>query len=334
MTNLFNTDVISESRSSNRAKILEAATLFNKGMNGGFAAQAQLKEAFSTSDFPVFLGSALEIEAIASFKERPAEWQGVAYKTKVNDFKEKRLGDLFGIDEFKDVPEGAEYPAGTLNEELRTISVGKTGLRYELTWETIVNGDFDRLANLPQRLAQAARNTEDRKVFSALLAADGNGVNTGFFTGDAAPTNLPLNYENLRAAIASVKLREGLNGEPVDASNLILVVPPALSGLANDLMAMTEIQTVEGKTTVKGGNALRNEIKRVVEVRALAKLNTAAAAATTWFLIPAPESANPALAIAHLTGRENPDIRVKNDQGQSVTGGSLDPREGSFDEDT
>ena len=66
----------------------------------------------------------------------------------------------------------------------------------------------------------------------------------------------------------------------------------------------------------------------------LTLVNTGAAAATTWFLLPAPSTGRPAIVSAFLRGHESPDLRMKSDAGNRVGGGALPGEEGSFDDDT
>ena len=57
--------------------------------------------------------------------------------------------------------------------------------------------------------------------------------------------------------------------------------------------------------------------------------------AKTWFLLPGPNTnVKPAAGVAFMAGEESPDLRVKNDQGNRIGGGSVGPEEGSFDDDT
>ncbi|MDK6900912.1 hypothetical protein, partial [Streptococcus agalactiae] len=70
---------------------------------------ATLKEAFSTSDFPVLLGQGLQATAITTYKDTPKEFEDVVFDTTVPDFNRRRLVDLWGADEFERVREGEEY---------------------------------------------------------------------------------------------------------------------------------------------------------------------------------------------------------------------------------
>lgn len=314
-----------------KERIIEASRLFNDGMTGKPFARARLIEAFSTSDFPTTLAKAFDVEAIQHFKQYTPEWSQFVDDFKVADFRPKKLRDLFGSNDFLDVNEGEEYKAGTLDETEYEIKAGKTGRAYGLTWELMLNGDFTELAKLPERLANAARKVEDTKVFEQFVTAQG--PNTGFFKGETAPEVKPLNADNLQQAIEKIVVREKYDGELVDASNLILLVPPALQFKAKQILATTELEVTDGNKKVKIPNPFSGLVTLIVS-RGLQKIDKSAKAAGTWYLFPGKGSENPALGKATLVGHESPDIRVKRDQGQSVGGGDIPIEEGSFKEDT
>lgn len=332
-SDFLHADKIEEARPANFAGVLEAAKTFKAGLTGGFRAKANLQEAFTTSDFPKLLAPALGVETLDLFKAYTPEWQGIADTGSVPDFDTKKYVSLHDLDEFEDVAQGEEYKGSALVESEYEMSVGKTGKVIGLTWELNLSRNWTSLAKLPERLSSAARKTEDAKVFGALLDPKG-GPSKKLFTGVSAPANVPLTYENLRAALSALRLREGYDGELIDASQFNLVVHPALKDTADGILAITEVQTVEGGTTVKTTNAVRGSINSVVAPRALAKYDTGNKAATTWYLLPVPGSGNPAIVKVGLDGHEEPDIRVNNTQGLQAGGGQVDPVQGSFKDDT
>lgn len=158
-----------------QARVLEAAKLFNEGARGkAAAAEYRLKEAFSTSDFPVLLGKAFDIEVQSTYATITPEWNQVARETRLRDFRPKKLIELNGAqDTFEDVLEGEEYKSVSLTESEYEIGIGKTGRSYGLTFELRKNNDYSELMDFPGRLATAARNTEDAKVFAALVTKSG-----------------------------------------------------------------------------------------------------------------------------------------------------------------
>ena len=92
------------------------------------------------------------------------------------------------------------------------------------------------------------------------------------------------------------------------------------------------METRGGDVTTTTSNAIAGAVDVVVDPNLL--INTGANAATTWFLLPAPNTARPAVVAAVLAGHESPDLRVKADTGTRAGGGSIAPEQGSFDDDT
>ncbi|MFI8595875.1 Mu-like prophage major head subunit gpT family protein [Rothia koreensis] len=335
MTSSFlDLEKIAEAKPENLDNVVEAVRVFQKGMTGGFAHRARLQEAFTTADFPQLLSRGLDIELMDRFKNITPDWQAVADEYTVNDFRPKKLVDLFGISDFDDVNQGEEYKGAALQEAAFEIQVGKTGRTVGLTWELNLNQDWDAINRLPERIAKAARRTEDKKVFNTLFNDRDGGFAYNLFTVDDLPNNLPLTAANLQKVLEAMAKRKDYNEDPVDASKMVLMVHPSLKFQAERIVNSDTIETTEGKTKTTEKNPFRGTVT-VHAPQALAAYAKGDKAATTWFLLPAPGSSNPALAKVNLRGHEDPDIRVKNDQGTNPTGGGvISPDEGSFADDT
>ncbi|MCP3426022.1 Mu-like prophage major head subunit gpT family protein [Rothia sp. AR01] len=333
-SDFLHADKIEQARPSDFTGVLEAAKTFKAGLTGGFRAKANLQEAFTTADFPKLLAPALGIEALDLFRAHTPEWQGIVDTAGVPDFTEKPYVGLHDLDEFDDVAQGEEYKGAPLTETGYKIQVGKTGRAIGLTWELNLSRNWSTLAKLPQRLASAARRTEDAKVFGCLIDPRG-GPSKTLFTGPSAPTRLPLTYDNLLTALGALRLRKGEDGQLIDVDRFTLVVHPALKTAAEAILNITEVQTTQGGTATKTGNGVRASIASLVAPRALAKYDTANKAETTWYLLPEPGSTTPAIAKVSLDGHEEPDLRVSNTQGlRAGGGGPIDPMQGSFKDDT
>jgi hypothetical protein len=318
-----------------KARVLEAAKLFNEGARGvSAAAEYRLKEAFSTSDFPVLLGKAFDIEVQSTYREITPEWRTLARETRLKDFRPKKIIDLNGgQDTFEDVAEGEEYKGASLSEFEYEIGIGKTGRTYGLTFELRKNNDYSDLMDFPGRLATAARNTEDAKVFASLVTAAG--PNTAFFkAGNGnAPTALPLTRDNVQTAVKAIWKRKNREGVPFRAlgTKLLLVVAPTLQFEAERAVTPTIPDPAGGTNPIV--NPLYGKVTVVVSER-LGLIDVSAKADTTWYILPDPASANPALYKATMLGEEQPDIRVKRDQGERVGAGAVGIDEGSFSDDT
>ena len=318
------------------AKAVEASKLFNEGITGRNPFKhAMLKEALTRADFNLYLGKAFDIEMLAKYADYTPEWRQLAAETKVKNFKPKTFRDLFGGRGALDkVAEGAEYKERNKDSAEYEITAGKFGNTFKLTFELIKNDELDGLRSLPDDLAQGAIETEDKTAFEAFVSA--TGPNTAFFktANGNAPTALPFTRANVQAAYVAISKRKDKNNYPVRiaSAKLLIVVPAALLFDAEQIVNSPTIPDPNGGAgTVP--NPLAGKFKVVVSDY-LTVVNVSAKADTTWYILPAPTSPRPALVVAKMIGEENPDIRVKADQGNRVGGGSIAPDEGSFGDDT
>lgn len=320
------------------ARIVEAADLWHDALHmgglTGMKARVALAEALTTSDFPYLLGGVFDRELLASYQQLPSVWKAFARRVTVRDFRAKELIDLLGGQAILgSVGQGAEYPARKTTEAKYSLTVGKRGARFPLTWEMVVNDDLDAFRDLPGRLAQSAIDTEDYLATSLLVIA--GGANTAFFKAgnNNAATALALSDVNLGAALTAISTRTDSDGRPIVINGTVLVVPPALEILALQILNATELRIVDGSVTRIVGNYLRGKVTLVVDPW-LPVIATDAKTGTRWFVLPAATAARPAVAMGFLRGQEEPDLRVKSDTGNRVGGGAIDPMEGSFDDDT
>lgn len=319
-------------------RILEARRLFDRVLQGDLRARADVMETMTTSDFPILLGAAYGRELLAEYEGIAPVWQRFSARRVRPNFKAGKLVELLGgRAELDKVAEASEYPARKVLEGGYEWKVDKYGARIPLTWEMLVNDELDAFRDLPTRLATAARETEDIVTARALFNADGTGVNTDFFkAGNGnAPATAELTSESLEAALQAISTRKDSEGRPVIVSGAVLVVPPSLEMTARRILNATEIRrqsgTGSGSTITTEPNYMRGMVELVVNPWFA---YVAPTLATTWFVLPNPNSARPAVVTGFLRGNEAPDLRVKADTGNRVGGGAVAPEEGSFDDDT
>ncbi len=314
-------------------QILEARELFERAMNGNLRARAELEETLTKTDFPILLGAAYGRELQQEYGAIAPIWNRFAKRLMVNDFRPRKLVDIMGgRGALEKVREAAEYPARSASESEREFSVDKYGARFPLTWEMIKNDDLGAFRDFPQRLATAARETEERIALAPFFNAAGNGLSA--FYSAQANAGKDLNRANLNAAFQAIAQRKDVDGRPVIVTEPILMVPTALAQTAADII---NVIRNEDPTTgdVREGNGL-TRTPTVVENPWLDIVGAGYSNnAKTWYLLPAPSgNVKPAAGLAFMGGEETPDLRVKNDQGNRVGGGSIGPEEGSFDDDT
>jgi hypothetical protein len=315
-------------------KVLEAARLFSEGINGrSHTARAVLTEAFTTSDFPVLLGDAFEREARATYQGVTDETALIAPVESVRDFRGKKLNDIFAADYFEQVGEGEEYkstnPFQETEIDLRPIKYGRN---FGLTWELLLAGDFDRLVQFPTILGNGAADTRNRVIYERIV--DGGQLNGDYFseTGTAA-----LSYQALRDAKAHLAQQVNQHDDPIDLSQLVLIVPPALE---DEAVAITSARNISRVHDDGAGNVTELEQSnplagiQVQVSREFGKLLDSGLRHSAWALVPGARTENPTLARVTLAGHPDVDIRVKRDQGERVGGGQVGYQEGSFDNDT
>lgn len=320
----------------------KATTMLSEAFQNAWGSDVKLAEAFSTSDFKLAAFAELDKEMVAQYTELPSVWEQYTDQTTVRDFRPKRLlsrwRNNLGLAR---VPELTEYPADDRRgADEYGISVAKYGRRFAISWEAWLNNEaIGELEDLPGELARQAKETEMINALSNLLLVDpatnlAASVNTNFFKAgnNNAPTALALTRENLKTVLDGMATKEDPHtGRVVARPDVVVVIPKALEPMMLSIVTATIIRTTTGSVQTEQANEFAN-LAYVVEPM-LDTINTHAKAATTWFVVPKPGSQRPALWAAKLKGHETPDIRVKADQGRTVTGGDISPLQGSFEVD-
>lgn len=328
-----------------RLRVAEAWELFDHATNGSLLAKAKLQESLTTSDFPTLFGAALETKLLAAYNAITPVWSGFATKDTVPDFRAQSWVDLLGGQGALDpIGEGAPYPRAKLDERGGSYKVAKYGKTIGLTWEMFKNDRLGAFRSLPDRLAVAAREMEDR--IATMQLTDGDGPNATLFSstsgiGAAKATfttlltgNPVLSEDAFGAAILAISTRVDYDGRPIAPNGIVLVVSPALEQAALRIVASTEIEETVGSTKVRRRNPYAGRARVVVNPW-LNVLDVGSNKATNWFVLPEPSgNPRPAIVLAFLEGHETPDLRVKNDQGTRVGGGAIPVEEGSYEFDT
>lgn len=323
-------------------RLLHVLDLFESSCHGDRMASARLaEEAMSTSDFPYLMGTAIDRSLLQYYRSVPSVWERFASRSQVNDFRPKRWDDLLGgmalLDE---VAELDEYPQGSVSEAEYSLTVRKYGRRIGISWELIINDNLNALQQLPGRLAQAAKNTENQLATRVLVTAAG--PDATFFSaghGNKLAGNPALSVTSLQAAWTHLATKRDADGNPIVLSGAVLMVPPALFITASNIVNAQLTRAITGGGDGTGNDQLEvrgNGIPGNLEVVSnpwIPTIDVSGTATTTWYLLPTPNAGRPALTLGFLRGHETPDLRVKADTGSSLGGGPVGPEEGSFDND-
>lgn len=317
-----------------------------------------LREVMTTDDFPQYFGDILDRTLLAKYQEWPSDWVSYAKRAVVNDFRDAKLMlPMYGVDGVLDeVAEVAPYPDANLNEQAPILwRVKKFGRRVPFSWESMVNDDLGQLTDIPERLARAARRTENDLVARLFVGASGpnttmynagnaNIINTT--NGSLNGNNPPLSINGLQSAYSVLSRMTDETGQPIFRDVLTLVVPPALEVTARNIINATEIfdssllgggqpdnGSTSGERVLRVQNWMRNRLNLVVDPQ-IPLISTAANGHTSWFLFASPSTSREAIRIGFLRGHETPEIWMKSPNAVRVGGGAVSPMSGDFDTDS
>jgi hypothetical protein len=316
---------------------LAEATKFLSDVLTGKRPAHQLREAMTTSDFPNLFGDVLDRQLLANYREYPTSYPAFVNVGTVSDFRTKKLFTLDGAEGvLQEVAEKTEYPAGVVDDSGYSYSVKKFGRRLHFSWETMINDDLEAFRRSPERLARAARRSEQR--FVTTLYVDANGPHASFYTiGNAniVTGNPALSISALQTAMTQLAARVDTDSEPIFIESVVLVVPPALEITARNILNAVQLELVEvgGTSNQKliAQNWMRDRLTLVVDPY-IPVIASSSNGNTSWFLFTSPSGDRPALEIGFLRGHEEPEIFMKMPNQTRIGGGGAPVME-DFDTD-
>lgn len=321
---------------------VEALGLYKAVIQGNKRAALDFQEAMTTSDFQFLFGDIIDRQMLASYREMPVNWSMLARRGRVRDFRSVKRFTLDGSEAILDeVGEQSEYPAAALHDGDYEYRVRKHGRRVPLSWETLINDDLDAFADIPRRLGNAARRSEER--FVTALFATLTGPAAPFFSApNANLMDAPLDIPGLQEAFRLFGEQVDSDGAPIFVEAATLVVPPSLEVPARNIINATEIlaaagsgpgnQTGQGSDQLRVTNWMRNRVELVVNP--WLPIVDQATGSTAWYLFASPEAGRPAMEIGFLIGHETPELFQKHPNATRVGGGVVDPTDGDFGTDS
>lgn len=318
---------------------LTEAAEFLDGIYSGRTPMHRLAEAMTTSDFPLLMGDILDRQLLARYRETPAVYRNFVRVRTVRDFREVKRFAVDGAESTLDpVAEKAPYPAEPLSEKADTYRVQKRGRRIHLSWESLVNDDLDAFRETPDRLARAARRSEQR--FATELYVDSTGPHASLYDttlGNVVTGNPALSIEGLQTAMGILAGMVDEDGEPIAIESVELVVPPALEIVAQNILNAIHIDlSGAGGTSsqvMRAQNWMRGRVRLSVDPY-IPLVASSANGSTSWFLFANPESSRPALELGFLRGHEAPALFAKAPDAIRVGGSGGSDIDADFDTDS
>lgn len=331
-----------------RQRLGGLARIYRGMLEGSDRAALAFKEAMSRSDFSYLFGDVIDRQLLAAYQTRQPQWPAYAKRGRVRDFRTVKRYTLDGGEAvLNKVKELAPYKLRTVADGSYSYAVEKYGDQIAVSWEAMVNDDLDALADLPTRLGNAARRTEEQ--FAAALFTDSTGPDSTFFStahrniinttviGSTVTPNPPLSITALQQAMQVLAQQLDTDGGPIFVEGMTLVVPPALMVPAQNILNATQIMAATGGGDGTGNdqlltnNWMANQLQLIVNPW-LPIVNTTSGN-TAWYLFANPAVGRPAMEVGFLMGHETPELWVRSPNAVRVGGGPVSPEEGDFDHD-
>jgi hypothetical protein len=324
--------------------------LLSEAMDGSRRAQYLLQETMTTSDFPNLFGTVLDRQVYGMYQLAPPTYRSYVRVGQVRDFRNaERYAVNGGQGLLTTVKEMAPYPERGLSDAKYAVSVAKYGTKAAFSWEDFINDDLSLLRDMPARMANAARNTEEWLATSMFV--DANGPHASFFTSgnkNIVTANPPLTISGLQTAFTVLASQVDSDGNPIVITAVRLVVPPALQIVARNILNATQLHitdaggggkaanttaTPSGEQRLIVDNWMRNNVQ--LDVNAfIPYIATSANGNASWFLFADTAAGQrPAIEIDFLRGHEAPELFMRTPDAIRVGGGAVDVMDGNFDHD-
>lgn len=323
-------------------KTYEAAQLLEGALSGDRNDKNKLFEALSTSDLPAALVPALNKKVLDAYMAEEVQWEAFAEREVADDFRpvssavykfnSDGIPNVNGGVSYVDgtlpkIPELGEYPVIGVDGSTGMWSVYKSGAKFSLSWERIVNDrSLREIERAVAHLAKMARNSEEVAATSQFVT--GGGINTATLTDGTSGSNDCTLASNTALTAASLEAAfKQASGHKIDGvsirmpAKVNLIVHSSNEFTARRILGYTE----EVTATHRGPNVLAGKFNIVVNDW-FAELG-GANGATTWAIAPAPGVVpNGGAAVGFLRGHENPRFFVRSTTNQN-------PEDGDFDLD-
>lgn len=281
---------------------LENAGQNVRGMSYDAMAQAVLRNGQTTSDFPVLLENTMHKTLLAAYQTAPDTWRQIARVGSVSDFrawKRLRTGTLANLDPVNEAGELTNMPISDATAE--SVQASRYGNIISITPETIVNDDFDWIANQSAALGRAAARTIEAAVYAKLIA------NPTMSDGEALLSSAHGNIQTSGAAISvatvdagRVAMAQQMDNDSNDYLNIrpsILLCPISMGGTARVVAGSQYDPDSAARLLVP--NKVNGLISTVIDTPRLS---------TGWYLLANPMDA-PVIEVVFLDGNQNPRIQ-------------------------
>jgi hypothetical protein len=271
---------------------------------------ALLAAGYSTVNLPGILGNVANKMLLRGFEAIPATYERVAQQADYSNFHEHTMYRLNMLGSFSEVPAGGTIPHGELSESEYTNQLATYGMMLTLTRQAIVNDDLSALDAITRELGGLARKKVEETLYDGVVMESSN----VFYTsgqGNLIASN-GLTVAHLAVAEAAFADMKDANSQPIMVSPSILLVPPALRYIADQLYVSGTLAYAGGTAAqVVAGYPVDNVFRgrfRVESSHYMADAHGLTGSSdTTWYMLADP-NVLPAFQVAYLDGKRAPTV--------------------------
>jgi len=301
-----------------------------------------IREAMTTSDFPLMFADVTDRSMMASYQAIDPEWKKYMRVKTVNRLYPWVGGKRFAIANsgmyLGEVAEKGEYLALKKTESAYDVYARKYGNQIDISWEAMLADKLGALKDTPAEFAWLAANTEH---YRAVIAYANNvGTHAGgdlYEVGAGLNANTrPLTIANLETTVAEMQAIRHPSGQPIRNRPKYLVISDGgLEFTARQILTSTDkYRLATGDTdVVLGPYPTRNVIAdyglQLVIDPWLSIAGTAGFTQNTWYLFADPNLIA-AVECDYLEGYERPEICMKASDKVTIGGGAINPMTGDF----
>ena len=230
----------------------EMARLSDNGssyLNGG-SRWATMYGAMGTDDFGAALAIASNKVLLAAYEASESQIKLASRRVSAPDFRPINSVRVSGGVELGKVLENGEFTQGQITDAGEAFVLDTYGKIFTLTRQAIVNDDLGAFQQSTTLFGQGAALTESR-IFARLLEMNsgvGPSMSDGANLFHASHGNFPVDSEgepvgsalsiaSLSAARTAMRRQKGLAKEAIRVDPAMLIVPPELETLAEQLVA-------------------------------------------------------------------------------------------------
>lgn len=286
----------------------------------GQAGLRKVKAAVDATNFDAAFDDGMNRALLAEYRGEDLAinpWRQLVNITSESDFRTKEVIASTWYDEVPEVAAGAPYElATTPTDRKETYVLAKRGFLETITWESMLNDDLGIWQSMVKRMARAASETLNERVFAKIrratqpTMADGYKLTSASRTGDVNEVTTALSGDAtgwgvlVDAIVAQMQLKGG-GGKAKGVKPKFLIVPFAKLKVTAQLIQATSPAAADFPTRV-GLDLVKANLPTPV-------IDLGTGDANDWFLLADPSDAE-VIRVGFLGGREDPETFVANGQ--------------------